>query len=287
LAAAVYYLVMRTATFLMILAGAAAQTLDASLQFEVASIRPAPPPNGRGMRIRWNGGPGTKDPGLFNCENCSPSMLVMQAYDIKDYQYSGPDWTQSTRFNISAKVPPGATKEQFRQMMQNLLAERFKMTFHREKKEMATYELVVAKNGPKMKAPAPPPADGDEKPPARPPGGFKTDANGFPVLAPGRESMGIITGSHATIRFANETMADFAGSLSDQVRKPITDATGLKGKYDFTLQWVTDGASLSSGDPGPTIFQALQDQLGLKLESKKGMVDILVVDHLEKTPTEN
>jgi uncharacterized protein (TIGR03435 family) len=272
---------MRTAVFLAILACAAGQTP----QFEVASTKLAQPTNGRGMRIRWDGGPGTKDPGLFNCENCTPSMLVMQAWDIKDYQYSGPDWTQSTRFNISAKVPTGATKEQFRQMMQSLLAERFKMTFHREEKEMATYGLVVAKNGPKMKES--PTAEGDEKTPAGPPGGFKTDANGFPVLPPGRAPMGIIGGSHATMRFADETMVDFASSLADQVRKPIADATGLKGKYDFTLQWVTDGASLSADDPGPTIFQTLQDQLGLKLESKKRMVEILVVDHMEKTPIEN
>ena len=223
-------------------------------------------------------------------------MLTMRGYDLKDYQFSGPGWADSTRFNISAKIAPGTSKEQFQEMQQNMLADRFKLTFHREKKEMAQYELVVVRGGPKFKesakaappvndAPAAPPRPG---PPPLPRGPPKTDAGGFPVLPPGRGPlMMVLANGHATMRSAEASMAEFAGRLADQLRRPVGDQTGLKGKYDFTLNWVIEGPGYSNDEPGPTIFQALQDQLGLKLESKKGMVDILVVDHLEKTATEN
>jgi uncharacterized protein (TIGR03435 family) len=118
----------------------------------------------------------------------------------------------------------------------------------------------------------------------------KTDAEGFVILPPGRVSMAMMMGDgHATERHAEETMEQFAENLALQVNRPITDATGLKGKYDFTLRWIWQdaGPSTFTEDTGPNIFRALQEQLGLKLEPKKGMVNTLVVDHLEKTPTEN
>jgi uncharacterized protein (TIGR03435 family) len=214
-------------------------------------------------------------------------MLIMRAYDLKDYQFSGPGWADSTRFNISAKIAPGTTKEQFQEMQQNLLADRFKFTFHREKKEMAEYELVVVKGGPRFKESVKSPPSADVSPPQRP-GPPKTDSGGFPVLPPGRGPLMMVLGNgHATMRSVEESMSEFAGRLVDQVRRPVADSTGLKGKYDFTLNWVFEGPGYSTDEPGPTLFQALQDQLGLKLESKKGMVDILVVDHIEKTATEN
>jgi uncharacterized protein (TIGR03435 family) len=97
----------------------------------------------------------------------------------------------------------------------------------------------------------------------------------------------VVGNGHATMRSSEESMAEFAARLSDQFRRPVRDATGLHGKYDFALNWVIEGPGYSTDEPGPTIFQALQDQLGLRLESKKGMVDILVVDRIEKAPTEN
>jgi uncharacterized protein (TIGR03435 family) len=268
---------------------AAAQTPGPSPQFEVASIKPALPTNGMFIRTTFTGGPGTPDPGIFRCENCSLSMLVMRAYDLKEYQFSGPGWTDSTRLSISAKIPPGTTNEQFQRMQQSLLVERFKLTFHREKKEMPEYELAVAKNGPKFKESVAAPSIADDSPPApRPPGSPQMDANGFPVLPPGSGPLMMVMGNgHATMRSVEESMTEFARRLSDQLRRPVMDATHLQRKYDFTLNWVIEGPGYSTDDPGPTIFQALQDQLGLKLESKKGMVDILVVDHVEKTPTEN
>jgi uncharacterized protein (TIGR03435 family) len=100
--------------------------------------------------------------------------------------------------------------------------------------------------------------------------------------------MMMLMGGRATARHTAETMEEFAVSLSYDLHKPVTDATGLKGKYDFTLHWISEGAGPSTGDgTGPTLFRALPEQLGLRLEAKKGMVEILVVDHVEKVPTEN
>jgi uncharacterized protein (TIGR03435 family) len=271
---------------LLTLLGAAAQTPDASIQFEVTSIKPSPPGATSG---RMSGGPGTKDPGLFTCENVSLKTLVVTAYNLLTYRLSGPDWMGPARFNISAKIPDGTTSEQFRLMLQNLLIDRFKMTLHWEKKEIQTYDLVVAKSGQKMtghkmKESAPAHTD-DAAPPPRPAGEPKADAEGFPILPPGRQAILMEAGGgHVAMRWADETMDRFAVYLSAQLRQPVNDLTGLKGKYDFTMRWVMEG---SIEDTAPTLVRAVQEQLGLKLEQKKGMVDILVVDHLEKTPAEN
>src|SRR5258708_3622766 len=115
--------------------------------FEVASIKPAPPPDGRGMRMGHTGGRGTPDPGIWSVENWNLRSLVTSAYGCEWYQVTVPAWATDLRFNIEAKVPAGATKEDLKVMIQGLLEERFKLEFHREKKEMATYDLVVAKNG--------------------------------------------------------------------------------------------------------------------------------------------
>lgn len=148
-------------TILLVFAKAAyGQTADHQPAFDVVSIRPSVPNDSRMWQtVGWHGGPGTDDPSLFTCENCHLSMLVTIAYGINGYQLSAPDWTGSLQFNVSAKVPMGATKEQFKLMMQNMLAERFKRVAHFEKKEMQRSELVVAKGGPKLKEStiAPPP----------------------------------------------------------------------------------------------------------------------------------
>src|SRR5262249_4874450 len=123
-----------TGTFVMVLTcgGAFAQVADPMTQFEVASVKPSVPPAGRGpMRVGGTGGPGSKDPTRIQYENMSVTNLIVLAYDLKRYQYSGPSWLESERFDVTAKIPEGATREQFRVMMQNLLAERFKMVVHR------------------------------------------------------------------------------------------------------------------------------------------------------------
>jgi uncharacterized protein (TIGR03435 family) len=285
-------MITRATAFLIILASAAAQTPDASPRFEVASIKPSPPPEGGRMRFRSDGGPGTDDPGLFTCERCSVSSLLLKAFDIQTFQLSGPDWLQSpmmqaTQFNISAKIPEGSTKEQFHLMMRNLLIDRFQLKFHYDKKEMQAYDLVVAKNGSKMKE-SPGPPDPDERP-GRIVGERKMDADGFVILPPGRVPMMMtMAGGRAVMREAEVTMTEFATRLEDEVGRPIADATGLKGKYDFTLRWIEGRAGpVATDENAPNIFRALQEQLGLKLESKKSMASVLVVDHIEKNPTEN
>src|SRR5579863_9024618 len=135
---------------LILACGAQAQTHK--LEFEVASIHVAPPPDGRGMRVRNTGGPGTPDPTRLECENVTILGLIGRAYDIRDYQiaYSGEAWSLP-RYNISAKIPEGATKEEFRVMLQNLLADRFQLKFHRDTQQKPVYKLVVGKNGAKLK----------------------------------------------------------------------------------------------------------------------------------------
>jgi uncharacterized protein (TIGR03435 family) len=257
-------------------------------QFEVASIKPSAPGrlNGNGI----SGGPGTKDAGLFICDNARLVDLFLVAYGLPWYRFSGPPWMNTTRFDISARIPEGTTKEQFKLMQQNLLIERFKMAFHHEQKELPAYELVVAKNGPKIKeAEPPPPEDPDgPKPPLAPPP-RKMDKDGFPILPPGRQWITDMDGPRWVQRFTDASMEEFARYAATIVGQPVNDATGLKGKYDFILKWINNrgGRQLPDDVSGPNIVEALQAQLGLKLESKKTMVDVLVVDHIEKAPTEN
>ncbi len=299
-----------------------AQTADGPPAFDAASIKPAPPPTpGRGMFMGMNGGPGTKDPGLYRCNNCNLMMLIMQAYDIKQYQLSAPGSMDAAgRFDITAKVPAGATKEQFRLMLQNMLAERFKLAIHRDKKEMQVYDMVVAKGGPKLKESVEEPAKDDAPddgfaPP--PPGGRargpNLDKDGYPVIPKGCNGcIMVVGGGKARLHSEKETMKGFADTLASQVGKPVMDATGLKGKYEIDVSFDMGGMMMARGgmppppgggagvgpettvplgssdsDMGVPLAGAIQSQLGLKLEPKKGQVEIVVVDHVEKVPTEN
>jgi uncharacterized protein (TIGR03435 family) len=277
------------------------QTADHQPAFEVVSIKPSAPYDPAVGRItRSRGGPGTDDPGMYTCENCSLASLVSNAYDMPQYRVTAPDWMPVTTFIVSTKVPVGTTKDQFHLMLQNMLAERFKLAVHRDKKEMQMYELVVAKGGPKLKrSPGePPPKDADTEPDRKASAPLKLAADGYPALSEGT-SMAIMNG-RARLMYPRETMESFATMLSYQIGRPVTDATGVAGKFDISLFWDAGGsrrsaaaegntplAGTSDPDAGPTIFEAIQSQLGLKLESKKGPVDILVVDHAEKVATEN
>jgi len=281
-------------------AGAAALDLQpaAAPAFEVASVRHAPQD---ARSFRFNGGPGTKDPERFIAENISFLNLVMSAYDLKPYQVQGPGWIGTERYNVTANVPAGATKDQFRQMLQGLLAERFGLKVHRETREMAVYSLVVAKGGPKLKESAPEEVKADDGP-HLPAERFKlvTDARGFPVLPPGNQQLTVMAGVKAVRRAHRESTAQTAVYLSVQLGSQVVDATGLTGVYDYTMRWLASppGAALRAsapGDPavpptdpdGPDLFEALQQQLGLKLEPRKGPVEMLVVDRAEKNPAEN
>jgi uncharacterized protein (TIGR03435 family) len=302
-----------TASSLLIVlwSGAArGQSTDAPVAFEVASVKASPPPDGRGMRVGCNGGPGSKDPGRITCTNMNLANLVTMAYGIAHYLLSGLTIADSERFEIVAKLPEGTTKDQVKLMWQKLLAERFKLTVHRENKEIPGYELVVAKGGLKVKESAPPPpATGDVASPVPPrsdgPPKFQLDKDGFPDLPAGRGASMIMMNGKARWRASDETMEQLASMLGTQLGQPVKDATGMKGKYDFTLSWANESfaagrggvmagpeggapaASLAEPDNGPTLLQAIQSQLGVKLEQKKTPVEILVVDHVEKVPMEN
>jgi uncharacterized protein (TIGR03435 family) len=183
-------------------------------------------------------------------------------------------------------------------MLQNLLAERFKLAYHYEKKEMQVYGLVVGKSGLKMKEspPEPPPA-ADGAPPAPPasPGKLTIGPDGFPVLPARRGTMSMMAMANGARRIVitDASMEQLVSMLSNQLGRPVTDATGLKGKYDVTLTFASDNANLSASAPdnsetdAPPLLTAVQEQLGLKLEQKKGEVDMFVIDHAQKSPTEN
>lgn len=291
-----------------------------TLTFDAAAIKPwAPPTGGRGIMMSrgGRGGPGSTDPGRIHYQAISLRNLLTNAYDVKDYQIVGPGYLDTERFDIQATMPPETTKEQFRTMLQNLLAERFKMTVHRETKELPMYSLVVAKNGPKMKESVETP---DQKPPDEnappvaipPPGQMKFDSDGFPILpmpTGGRGGMfQMMMPNRARITATKQTMQDLVERLSQMLSKPVTDETALKAKFDFVLTFSPEGLNSFMGAPPPppptggarpdnvfipegeapqNLFSAIQAQLGLKLDARKGPVELVVVDHMEKTPTEN
>ena len=284
--------------------------------FEVASVKPsAPSPEGR-IRVGMRGGPGSPDPGQITYSNVSLKNIVQNAYNVKGYQISGPNWLDSQRFDIVAKIPKGATKEQFQKMLQNLLAERFKLVLHHETKELPMYALVVGKNGPKLKeSPKEDPAATAAAPPPTPPmdgARMRVDKDGKPQLPPGmgKGAMMMMMSPNGVQLTANGVkIGALAELLSNQVGRPVTDETKLTGEYDVSLNFAPenmggplggmpppppppDGGpshSVGGSDSGgaPTISVAIQEQLGLKLEAKKGPVDLLVIDSMEKVPTEN
>ncbi len=311
---------IRTGLLLLLsLALAFGQTAEKSPSFDVASVKAAAPPtpDGRGM-IRMagpSGGPDTKDPGRIHYPYMTLKNLIMDAYDVKNFQVSGPAWLDTERFDITATMPPDTTKEQFRMMLQNLLAERFKMAVHRETKDLPMYSLVVARSGPKIKesAQVAPPKDGDDSRPPLPERP-KIGPDGFPEL-PGLVGhpgiFGIMMPGRARMIAQQQTMFDLAERLTRQLNRPVKDETGLTGKYDFTVTYAPEmmngpmgpmpapppppaggagpagSTAVQAEEPLPNIYAALQAQLGLKLEPKKAPLDLIVVDHAEKTPTEN
>jgi len=296
---------LRRAIVLIICAGnwVYGQSANSQPAFEVAAIKPSPPPQPGRMPMGMSPGPG--DPSRVSIHFISLSSLLTLAYRIRPYQLSGPSWLDTERFDVVAKLPDGATREQVPLMLQSLLAERFLLTIHREKQEATVYELVVGKNGPKLQESAKnaePKGAPEPLPPS--PGPPKLDGDGFPVLPADRRVSTIMMNGRATMRYTGLTMTGFAAILSNQLRRPVTDATGLQAKYDVSLHWVNDGMGLSGAplppappglpvgstpgdDSGPTLFGALEAQLGLKLQQKKALIDMIVVDHIDKVPTEN
>ena len=260
-------------------------------------------------------------------------QLICKAYDVKAYQVTGPGWLLTgQRFDIVANLPHGATKEQVPQMLQALLAERFKLAIHRDTKEQAVYAMVVGKSGIKMKESEQPALAGGSASGGSASGGSAPEGSAPNPAVTGSSSMSIsqtkggavvsdgqgkqqkmsVSPDGKMMRMENSrtTMAELAEGLSPLSDHPIVDMTGLKGNYQVTLEIsmqeimavaraagvAVPAASPGGGDagkpadaasdPGGSLFTAIQS-LGLKLEPRKTPLTMIVVDHVEKMPTEN
>jgi uncharacterized protein (TIGR03435 family) len=270
--------------------------------FEVASVKPAPMKSNLpvpGMYL-MRGGPGGPDPGQFTCSQAPMSAILWVAFDARNYQISAPAWVENEKYEILAKVPLGFTREEFRLMLQGLLAERFGMQFHRETRQLAGYEMVVAKGGVRMTkvegelGPDPPQVAGGRG--AR--GGRGSlrrieDKNGLPELPPGQNLRAVfpLPDGRRRISARMQTIEDIRSMASSQSGRPVLDKTGLMGRYDFNLDIEGRVAELSATTddamPAATLFSVMAEQLGLKLEAKKIPSEVVVIDRLEKTPTGN
>lgn len=190
------------------------------------------------------------DPGLLTITGMTVRGLMREAYGLKVYPLSnGPDALSTDRYDVVAKVPPDASKEQRMLMLQDLLAERFKLVVHYETKELPIYALVVGKGGLKLRA-----VEDD---------GSATE---------------IGSGDGHQIKADHISMKSLAATLQGSIGDTVVDATGVLGLYDFNLDFNVDEGR---PDEGPTIFEAVQ-RVGLKLEPRKGPVEVVVIDHVER-----
>lgn len=262
--------------------------------FEAASIKPQAPSSDGSIRVMVQYPPN----GRLTAAGATVKRLICVAYGLSDFQVlGGPTWIDEDRYDVEA-TPGAALEEQLQklnsdqstlvkhQMLQALLADRFKLTLHHDTKELPIYALVVAKGGPKLQQTKP------------------DDANPGSANAPSHPSnkgrMRMSFQSTAIEMTATGMAMDgLARQLASQLGSTVQDQTGLKGIYDFTLHFTPDDAHMDASDSGgsgangslsdnsgTSIFAAVQDQLGLKLESKKGPVEVVVVDHVDK-PSDN
>jgi len=246
-------------------ASAVPMAANARPVFEVATIKPSNPgAQGKGYTVRGR---------QVLTLNTSLSDLMTFAYELHARQIAGgPPWLETDKYDVTGQpdIVGLPNVAQMRLMVQKLLADRFKLTFHREKKELSVYALVVGAKGPMLTKSA-------------------GDPNGLP---------GLIFRQLGVLPAQNATMGDFAGVMQSAVLdRPVVDQTGLTGRYDFTLRWTPDETQFAgmgirvpppTGDASaaPGLFTAIQEQLGLKFEATKAPVDVLVVDHAER-PSDN
>jgi uncharacterized protein (TIGR03435 family) len=305
--------------------GAQTQTSSAPAEFEVASIKPsgdlaasfaAGKMPHMGMKIDNS----QVDIGAFTL-----TQLISTAYKVKAFQITGPDWMKTTRFDIIAKIPDGASKDQVPEMLRGLLEERFKLTVHRDNKELPAYGLMVGKNGTKLTPSPPDPVEDTSQPPSKNEAVMDTPDGQVRVKSNGRGQNGtmeITGGRNGTVKMsmANGTMhlesskmsmASLAERLTPFLDHPVVDMTEMKGTYvvslDLSMEDMmaaarasgmgaampggregagTDGVPVASDPAGSSIFSSVQ-KLGLKLERQKVPFELIVVDHLEKVPTDN
>jgi uncharacterized protein (TIGR03435 family) len=253
--------ILGTSLLIFSACGAFGQPAEAPA-FEVASVK---------MNATGSGeGPGrgretiTPSPAGVTMKNVHLKSVVQWAYHLQAIQVSGPGWLDDNRYDIVAKAAGETPGERQRVMMQTLLAQRFKLTFHRETKEMPAYVFTVAKGGHKLKP---------------------SESEGEMEVKPS------VTGKMAAA-FSRVTLAQLSEMAQSPLQGVVVDQTGLKGSYDFTLDM---SPFMGGGDFRPTgiediiamIIQAVNEQLGIKIEQKKVPAELLIVDHAEKIPVEN
>jgi uncharacterized protein (TIGR03435 family) len=255
----------RTVVFPVIVAallggGAKGQSAGDLPTFEVASIKVSQTPPGRGLASLKEDI--STDPARLTMVNVSLGTAIRWAYKLGVYEISGPDWISSARFDITAKAANPVGDDQLFLMLQALLKERFKLAYHRQVKEISGYALVVGKNGSKLH-------------PVEKEGGGEGSMTGAGLMFEGHKMQ----------------LSRLTDIISSVLRTPVKNMTGLEGFYDFKVDMRPYLADRQPGDPPidlPSIaMSALDAQLGLKLEARKIQMEVLTVDHAEKTPTEN
>ena len=220
------------------------------LAYEAASVK---------LNISGSGHSGSDgSKGQVMMTNLSLHRLIERAYNVKPPQVSGPDWLESVRFDIAAKYSPDTSESDHALMLRTLLEERFKLALHRETKDLSGYALVVAKGGFKLK---PVEAEDDD-----------TNHQG---------------GRVQSLSAKGTSMAVLADLVSRYMNILVIDKTGIGGVYNFDLRWITDDQNAERAEEIPTLPIALQETLGLRLQAQKVPVEVLVVDHAERVPTEN
>ena len=224
------------------------------------------------------------------------------AYRVQFFQLATPSWMADAFFDIQARVPVGATKGDVPLMLQRLLTERFNLQIHREQRERHGYTLTVAKNEPTIQRS--PELRGQESESLFSRGKLDVDKEGFPILPSGASTILAVPGKDGLARLtaARTSMATLCTYLGRLLQQPVVDETRLGGLYDFHLMYIPDIATPGSAaikaaqsggnvplalDPGPTIPKAISTQLGLKLQPQKVMVEVLVIDHIARAPSEN
>lgn len=263
-----------------LVAPAFAQSASAP-SFEVASVKPVAEPRLPAFlpeKGRYSGGPGTKTPGKFECKEVTLKSLLARAFNLPPTRIFGPAWLDAARYDIAAKLDPETTPENFRLMLQSLLAERFSLRFHRETRPTPVYLLTIAKNGPKLQPVRKAPEYKDES--------DRTAA----VQASMKKNMDELRariaegGARSYSNFGiNGTAAKFAETLSSYADQEVLDRTEVSGEYFFQVSWTPDPNATSE----PSLFAAVQEQLGLKLQAAKEELEIILIDHADRTPVGN
>lgn len=260
-------------------AGGFAQQKADKPAFEVATIKPSDPNPSNPIWIGMNA-----DAGMVQYTNITLKDCIRAAYRVRDFQIQGPAWIGDARFEITAKLGAGS-RDQIPEMLQALLADRFKLSLRHETTEQSVYALVQGRGTPSLK-----------------PAEAKADTQGMTVVGtdgkPRQSVMFSLAPSGVRLTAPSATLPTFVELMSRFTARPVVDLTGLPGLYDLTLtfapettralpaEWKAPDGSVSFPEPGPSIFEAVQ-QYGLKLEARKAPLEMLTVIHAEKTPTEN